>query len=99
MRIVPGSRAAALYGATTAMEDYYCNYGVNPDYLGRLRAGGLRISGTGDEGEIRIVELPAHPFFVGTLFLPQARSTPARPHPLLRGFAAAVSAAATPATG
>jgi CTP synthase (UTP-ammonia lyase) len=99
VRIVPGSRAAALYGAPTAMEDYYCNYGVNPDYLGRLQAGGLRVSGTGDEGEVRIVELPAHPFFVGTLFLPQARSTPATPHPLLRGFAAAVSAAAAPAAG
>ncbi len=38
-----------------------------------------------------MVELPAHPFFVATLFLPQLRSAPGRPHPLLAGFAAALS--------
>ena len=43
-------------------------------------------------GEIRIVEIPEHPFFVATLFLPQARSTPESPHPLLKGYAAAVIA-------
>lgn len=84
--IVPGTRAAELYGAGRAVEAYYCNYGVNPDYLALLEAGGLRVSGLGDDGEVRIVELPGHPFFVGTLFLPQARSTPAEPHPLLAGY-------------
>jgi CTP synthase (UTP-ammonia lyase) len=91
--LVPRTRAARLYGADEAVEDYYCNYGVNPDYRLRLEGSGLRVSGVGGEGEIRIVELPEHPFFVATLFLPQARSTAARPHPLLLGFAAAVVAA------
>ena len=40
----------------------------------------------------RIVELPDHPFFLATLFLPQARSTAASPHPLLAGYAAAATA-------
>jgi CTP synthase (UTP-ammonia lyase) len=91
--LIPRTRAAQLYGADEAVEDYYCNYGVNPDYRLRLEASGLRVSGVGGEGEIRIVELPEHPFFVATLFLPQARSTAARPHPVLRGYAAAVVAA------
>jgi CTP synthase (UTP-ammonia lyase) len=90
VRLVDQTRAAALYGATSAVEDYYCNYGVNPEYLARLQAAGLRVSGIGDEGETRIVELPEHPFFVATLFLPQARSTRAHPHPLLQGYAAAL---------
>jgi len=90
--LVPRTRAARLYGSVEATEDYYCNYGVNPDYRLRLEACGLRVSGVGGEGEIRIVELPEHPFFVATLFLPQARSTAARPHPLLAGYAAAVAA-------
>jgi CTP synthase (UTP-ammonia lyase) len=89
---VPRTRAAELYGSADAVEDYYCNYGVNPDYRLRFEACGLRVSGVGDEGEIRIVEIPEHPFFVATLFLPQARSTPARPHPLVAGFRAAVVA-------
>jgi CTP synthase (UTP-ammonia lyase) len=88
--IVPGTRAAALYGATESIEDYYCNYGVNPAYARQLEAGGLRVSGLGAEGEMRIVEIPGHPFFLATLFLPQARSRASAPHPLLAGFASAV---------
>jgi CTP synthase (UTP-ammonia lyase) len=91
--LVPGTRTSRLYGCDSAIEDYYCNYGVNPEYVERLRKGGLQVSGVGEDGEIRIVELAAHPFFVATLFLPQARSTTARPHPLLLGYAAAVAAA------
>jgi CTP synthase (UTP-ammonia lyase) len=90
--IVRGTTAADLYGAPDAVEDYYCNYGVNPEYAARLEAGGLRVSGLGEAGEFRIVELPHHPFFLATLFLPQARSTPSRPHPIIRGYAAAVTA-------
>jgi CTP synthase (UTP-ammonia lyase) len=88
--IVSGTRAAKLYGSAEAIEDYYCNYGVNPDYQRLLEAGGLRVSGLGGAGEVRIVEVPEHPFFVATLFLPQARSTASKPHPLLVGYAAAV---------
>jgi CTP synthase (UTP-ammonia lyase) len=91
--LIPRTRAARLYGTAEAAEDYYCNYGVNPDYRLRLEASGLRVSGVGGEGEIRIVELPEHPFFIATLFLPQARSTAADPHPVLQGYAAAVVAA------
>jgi CTP synthase (UTP-ammonia lyase) len=90
--LVPRTRAARLYGVAEAVEPYYCNYGVNPDYRLQLEACGLRVSGVGSEGEIRIVELSEHPFFLATLFLPQARSTAATPHPLLAGFAAAVHA-------
>jgi CTP synthase (UTP-ammonia lyase) len=50
------------------------------------------VSGLGGAGEVRIVELPGHPFFLATLFLPQARSTASRPHPLLAGYAAAAVA-------
>ena len=93
--VLPDTTAAALYGRSGRMiEDYYCSYGVNPDYRAALEKGGLRISGLGDEGEVRIVELPGHPFFLATLFLPQMRSTAGRPHPLLAGYATAVWRAA-----
>ncbi len=55
------------------------------------------MSGVGEAGEIRIVELPGHPFFVVTLFVPQAGSTASRPHPLIAGFAAAARASAADA--
>jgi CTP synthase (UTP-ammonia lyase) len=91
--VVPGSRAAKLYGDEVAIEDYRCNYGVDAGYAGYHAAferSGLRLSGFGEDGELRIIELPDHPFFLATLFLPQMRSAPGRPHPLLAGFAAAI---------
>ncbi len=90
MSLRPGTRAAELYRAGESVENYYCNYGVNPEYVGALEKGGLAASGVGDDGEPRIVELSPHPFYVATLFLPQARSSPSSPHPVLVGFAAAV---------
>ena len=93
--ILPGTRAAALYGVAESVEDYYCNYGVNPAYRSRLEKAGMVVSGVGGDGEIRIVELPGHPFFLATLFLPQTRSPVGRPHPLLAGYAAAARHAAS----
>ncbi len=92
LRFVPGSRVAAIYGVESAEEEYYCNFGVNPDKVSLLRQGALQISGSDAEGEIRVVELCDHPFFLGTLFVPQLRSSPIRPHPLVTAFVQAVVA-------
>lgn len=86
----PNSRVAAIYGAITATEQYYCNFGINPDYVDALKQGPIQISGADAEGDIRVIEWPGHPFFIGTLFVPQARSTPQQPHPLVSAFLAAV---------
>ena len=86
-----GTRAATLYGASMAIEEYWCNYGVNPDYAKSLGEAGLVASGIGEDGEMRIVELADHPFYVATLFLPQMRSAPGQPHPVLAGLAAVLS--------
>lgn len=85
----PGSLVARLYGQSTVREEYHCNFGVNPDYVVALRSSALNIVGSDDEGMVRAVELPEHPFFVGTLFLPQHTSTPTAPHPLITGFLSA----------
>ncbi len=82
----PGSLVARAYGRTSIQEQYHCNFGVNPDYIEALGAGTLQIVGSDDEGIVRAVELDSHPFFVGTLFLPQHRSTPTEPHPLVLSF-------------
>jgi CTP synthase (UTP-ammonia lyase) len=91
----PGTRAAAAYGSATATERYYCDFGLAPDRLDDLLATGAVVSGTDEQGEVRIVELPSHPFFVGTLFVPQASSTLVRPHPIVTAFVAAAASAAT----
>ncbi|MEM9658181.1 MAG: CTP synthase [Planctomycetota bacterium] len=86
LKLVRGSRAASFYGAVAATERYYCNFSINPQYVARIERGPLRISGADDQGEARIIELPEHPFYVGTLFVPQVQSTHGRPHPLVAAF-------------
>ena len=89
VQIQPHTLAHRLYGNDTATEAYYCHFGINPAYRVTLIAAGLQITGTDHDGEPRLLELPTHPFFVGSLFVPQLASTPAHPHPLLTGFVAA----------
>jgi CTP synthase (UTP-ammonia lyase) len=84
--IKPGSKAALVCQATQSMENFYCNFGLNPEYRQQLEHSGLAITGTDQNHEARIAELPSHPFFVGTLFVPQARSEPGNPHPLVLEF-------------
>jgi CTP synthase (UTP-ammonia lyase) len=78
-----GSLAASSYDAPLASERYYCNFGLNPACAAQLEAGGLHIVGRDENAEPRVLELPGHPFFIATLFVPQARSLPSAPHPLV----------------
>lgn len=84
--LTPDSIVARSYGRTRAREQYLCNFGINPEYVDRLRSGKLKAVGSDTEGTIRAVELPDHRFFVGTLYLPQLSSTPTNPHPLVSAF-------------
>jgi CTP synthase (UTP-ammonia lyase) len=90
LALAEGSRAATFYGSLRTTERYYCNFGVNPAYVEKLRKAPIRISGSDAEGEIRVVEIPSHRFFLATLFVPQARSTKTCPHPLVDGFVRAL---------
>jgi CTP synthase (UTP-ammonia lyase) len=87
---VDGTKAHAAYGRLQATERYYCRFGLNKTYTPALLEHGLIISGTDVEGEPRIVELPSHPFFVVTLFVPQTH--PEQPHPLISAFVDQVGA-------
>jgi CTP synthase (UTP-ammonia lyase) len=91
LRFTAGSQVATIYGTLSATERYHCNFGVNPEYVPLLKGGPLQITGSDSEGEVRVIELPGHPFFIGTLFVPQTRSTLQRPHPLVTAFLQAVA--------
>ena len=86
------SQVASIYGTSKTTEEYYCNFGVNPEHLDLLRDGPLDITGADDEGEVRVIEHPNHPFYVGTLFVPQLQSTPNQLHPLIVKFLETVQA-------
>jgi CTP synthase (UTP-ammonia lyase) len=92
VRFAPGSRVAALYGATEAVEGYHCSYGLNPTYAERFTTGALRITGADEQGEARVVELADHPFFIATLFQPERSAASGAAHPLITAFVAAAAA-------
>jgi len=90
VEIQSGTRAATLYRTATPTEPYYCNYGLNPAYEAHLADAGVVVSGRGPGGEVRIIELPSHPFFIGTLFVPRLRLAHGKPHPIYAGLNEAV---------
>ncbi|MBZ5610555.1 MAG: hypothetical protein LAP38_20015 [Acidobacteriia bacterium] len=83
IRLQPGSRLHSIYGLDTIQAAHFCNYGLNPEYLPRFQAAGMRVAGLGDAGDIRAMEIPEHRFYVATLFHPQLESQPERPSPLV----------------
>lgn len=85
-----GTLAAALMGAGPAVERFFCRYGLDEAYLETLVAHGLVVSGRDSTGAVRLVELPGHPFFLGSLFQPELSSDETWVHPLIGGFIAAV---------
>ena len=90
IRIAPGSLAHRLYGADSVEEAYHCNYDLNPEFVSLLRGrSDLHVEGRDESGDIRIIRLPHHPFFVATLFQPERSSLKGLVHPLIRGFVSA----------
>ena len=89
--ITPGSLAQRAYGQDRIRERYQCSFGLNPAYQERLEQGGLKFTGLDPEGQARLAELPDHPFFLASLFLPQMSSRPGAAHALIKAFLEAAS--------
>jgi len=98
--ITPGSRAFEAYGVSVVGERHRHRYEVNNAYRRILEERGMRVAGIFPEQDlVEIVELPDHPWFVGTQFHGEYRSRPNRPHPLYSAFVRAAlerSTAAAP---
>jgi len=87
---VAGTRAASVLGVAPRTERFFCSFGLDPAAESTLTAHGLVVSGRDETGEVRLVELPGHPFFVGALFQPELSSTRTWVHPLITAFVDAV---------
>jgi CTP synthase (UTP-ammonia lyase) len=87
-----GSRIAAIYGKTEAVEEFNCSYGVNPEHQAVLAGSALRISGVDRENDVRVVELEGHPFFIATLYQPERAALRGEAHPLVGAYVQAVVA-------
>jgi CTP synthase (UTP-ammonia lyase) len=63
---------------------------LNPHYEALLEGASLKISGRDSGGEVRIVELEGHPFYIATLFQPERSAFKGHAHPLITAYVAAV---------
>jgi CTP synthase len=65
-------------------------YEVDPRYIERLEKAGMVFSGKApDQPIMQILELPSHPYFMGTQAHPCLTSRPLRPQPMFVGLVAA----------
>ena len=62
-------------------------YEVNNKFASDLEKHGLVISARSvEEGLVEIIEIPDHPFYIGTQGHPEYKSQPLKPHPFFVGF-------------
>ncbi len=93
-RLARGSRAAEIYGQPEVSERHRHRYEVSNRYRDLFVQNGMKLSGLSPDGQlVEIVELSAHPWFIGCQFHPELQSRPTRPHPLFAGFIAAAAKA------
>lgn len=91
-----GTKARAAYDTEVIHERHRHRYEFNNAYLEALREkAGLVVSGVhprADHELVEISELKDHPWFCGSQFHPEFKSTPLNPQPLFRDFVKAVLA-------
>jgi len=84
-----GTVAFDAYKKPKISERHRHRWEVNPEYISKLEKGGLVFSGISPDRKLmEITELPRsiHPFFLGTQFHPELKSSPINSHPLFLEF-------------
>ena len=85
-----GSKVAAAYGKLNISECHRHRYEFNNDYLEQFEAAGMQAVGINpDTGLVEVVEVANHPWFVGTQYHPEYKSTVLKPSPLFVAFVGA----------
>ncbi len=82
-----GSKVAEAYGSTNISERHRHRYEFNSDYVAQFEAAGMQAVGVNPETNlVEVVEVDNHPWFVGTQYHPEYRSTVESPSPLFVAF-------------
>ncbi len=85
--LAEGSLARKLYGKEEITERHRHRFEFNNAYRKQFEEKGLKFSGLNRELDlVEMIELPNHPFFVGTQAHPEFKSKPFAPHPIFSGF-------------
>ncbi|MFT5437067.1 MAG: CTP synthase [Ulvibacter sp.] len=87
-----GSKVSEIYGTKSIDERHRHRYEYNDTYRDQLEAAGMKATGINPEtGLVEIIEIQAHPWFIGVQYHPEYKSTVANPHPLFIAFVKAAS--------
>ncbi|MEQ8414134.1 MAG: CTP synthase [Imperialibacter sp.] len=88
-----GSKAFSAYGHSKIMERHRHRYEFNSKYLEQFEEAGFLATGINPDTKlVEIMELKDHPWFVGSQFHPELKSTVMNPHPLFVRFVKAALA-------
>ncbi len=82
-----GSHVAKAYGSLSIVERHRHRYEFNSNFTAEFEAAGMIATGVNpDTNLVEVVEVKDHPWFVGTQYHPEYKSTVLTPHPLFVAF-------------
>ena len=82
-----GTKAHKAYGKLLIQERHRHRYEFNNKFLEKFEKAGMICSGINPDSKlVEIIELKDHPWFIGTQFHPELKSTVDNPHPLFVSF-------------
>ncbi len=88
-----GSKVAEAYGTLSITERHRHRYEFNSNFLEEFEKHGMVATGVNpDTNLVEVVEIEDHPWFVGTQYHPEYKSTVLTPHPLFVAFVKAALA-------
>ncbi|MBX2844459.1 MAG: CTP synthase [Flammeovirgaceae bacterium] len=86
-KLKKNSLANQVYGKLEISERHRHRYEFNNKYLEQFEKAGMIPSGINpDTGLVEIMEVKGHPYFIGSQFHPELKSTVETPHPLFVSF-------------
>lgn len=82
-----GSRIGEIYGKESVMERHRHRFEFTMKYRQAFEDKGMKIGGIYPRNNlVETVEIPGHPWFIGTQYHPEFKSKPVNPHPLFKDF-------------
>ncbi len=86
-KLAPGSQLADVYQDLVVSERHRHRYEFSTKHKDRFEDAGLVCSGLSPDGLlVEFIELPSHPYWIGTQAHPELKSRPNRPAPLMNGL-------------
>jgi CTP synthase len=89
-KVTPHTKVHSIYKKENISERHRHRYEFNNKYFEQFEENGMIFSGINpDSSLVEIIELADHPWYIGTQFHPELKSTVLNPHPLFVKFVAA----------